>query len=94
MPQRRAKSIAARSAVVRKSSGDRTEQRVAKQAQIATLLKRRKGATIADLMQATGWQVHSVRAALTGLRKRDVQVERERDKHGNTVYRIASGVSS
>jgi hypothetical protein len=35
---------------------------------ILVLLQRPAGATIDDLMTATNWQSHSVRAALTGLR--------------------------
>jgi hypothetical protein len=37
---------------------------------LATLLGRRKGASIADMMSATGWQPHSVRGALAGALKR------------------------
>lgn len=38
--------------------------------QLATLLARRKGASIAEMMSATGWQAHSVRGALAGSLKR------------------------
>jgi hypothetical protein len=41
----------------------------AKKAAIISLLQRPDGAALGDLTAATGWQVHSVRAALTGLRK-------------------------
>jgi len=41
-----------------------------------SLLKRTKGATVAEIMNSTGWQAHSVRAALTGLRKKGMTVER------------------
>lgn len=38
---------------------------------IIALLKSKRGATIAELMEATGWQAHSVRGFLAGsLRKR------------------------
>ena len=37
---------------------------------VETLLKRPDGATIADLMKATGWQQHSVRGALAGTLKK------------------------
>jgi hypothetical protein len=38
--------------------------------QLAALLARRDGASIAELMSATGWQSHSVRGALAGALKR------------------------
>ncbi len=40
--------------------------RQTKQAVILNLLRRAEGASIGDLILATGWQAHSVRAALTG----------------------------
>ena len=36
---------------------------------VLKLLGRQRGATVAQLRKATGWQPHSVRAALTGLRQ-------------------------
>ena len=40
-----------------------------KQALIIGLLQREGGATLADLMAATGWLAHTTRAALTRLRQ-------------------------
>jgi hypothetical protein len=37
---------------------------------VVRLLSRENGASLAELMTVTGWQAHSTRAALTGLRKR------------------------
>ncbi len=51
-------------------------------------LKRPKGAGIANLVKATGWQKHSVRAALSGLRNRGIAVERIVDDRGNAIYRV------
>ncbi len=50
--------------------------RQTKQAVILNLLRRAEGASIDDLTSATGWQAHSVRAALSGLRKRGHDIER------------------
>ena len=36
---------------------------------VLKLLERQQGATVAQLQKATGWQPHSVRAALTWLRQ-------------------------
>lgn len=51
------------------------------------LLRRGEGATIADLIEGTGWLPHTTRAALTGLRKKGHSIEKS--KRGNiTCYRI------
>jgi len=57
---------------------------------IATMLRQRDGVAITELMTATGWQSHSVRAALTGLRKSGHQIERQRDTEGATRYRLVA----
>jgi Protein of unknown function (DUF3489) len=49
-----------------------------KLAQVIALLRRDIGATLDDLIAATGWLPHTTRAALTGLRKRGYPVTRER----------------
>ena len=59
---------------------------------ILRLLRRPKGASIADLQKATGWQNHSVRAALTGLRKRGHHVARNKDNAGITRYCVTEEV--
>ena len=51
-------------------------------------LRRVDGATIIDLTHATGWLPHTMRAALTGLRKRGDAVIRERIGAGDLIYRI------
>ena len=57
---------------------------------ILDLVQRPTGASIAELTKATGWQPHSVRAALTGLRKKGREVERSKDDQGVTRYSIAA----
>ncbi len=56
---------------------------------ILRLLRRPKGACIAELQKTTGWRPHSVRAALTGLRKQGHELVRAKDNAGITRYRIA-----
>jgi len=55
------------------------------------LISRASGATIADLSEATGWLPHTVRANLTGLRKRGISVESTKPEGGVRSYRIVSG---
>jgi hypothetical protein len=65
--------------------------RQSKKASILALLQRPQGAAIGDLTEATGWQTHSVRAALTGLRKEGKELARVKDEGGITHYRLAAG---
>jgi len=64
--------------------------RPSKKAAVIALLKRPDGAAISDLIGVTGWQVHSVRAALTGLRKEGKDLVRAKDATGVTHYRLAA----
>ena len=59
-----------------------------KSASVIKLLSRTRGATAAELCEPTGWQPHSVRAYLTGLRKKGLTITREKRKTGETAYRI------
>ncbi len=56
---------------------------------ILKLLRRPNGASIAQLQKAPGWKPHSVRAALTGLRKKGHEVTRGKGAKGVTVYAVA-----
>jgi hypothetical protein len=49
--------------------------------QVVALLQRKEGATLAVLTAATGWLPHTVRAALTGLKKKGHMIIR--DKRGD-----------
>ncbi len=62
-----------------------------KTATILKLINRPKGASIVELKKAVGWKVHSIRAALTGLRKKGHDVQRDKNAKGVTVYRITKG---
>ena len=64
------------------------QRSASKKATIEALVRRKGGAAIADLMAATGWQEHSIRAALTGLRKTGHTISREKEDGGTTRYRI------
>jgi hypothetical protein len=57
--------------------------------QIIGLLERAEGASVDELTAMTGWLAHTTRAALTGLRKRGVVIERAKRDDGTTFYRIA-----
>ncbi len=56
---------------------------------VTRLLSRPRGASLGDITSVTGWQAHSIRAFLTGLRKKGVSLDREQRKDGATSYRIS-----
>ena len=58
-----------------------------KAAMITKILWRGKGATILEMAKATGWQPHSCRAFLTGLRKKFL-LGKEQRPDGKLAYRI------
>jgi DNA-binding MarR family transcriptional regulator len=60
-----------------------------KRAQLIGLLERPEGATVAEIGQRLGWLPHTVRAAITGLRKAGREVTRSRDADNRSVYRLA-----
>jgi hypothetical protein len=60
-----------------------------KRAQLIGLLERPEGATVAEIGQRLGWLPHTVRAAITGLRKAGREVTRSRDADDRSVYRLA-----
>ena len=61
-----------------------------KQALLIDLLRRKRGVTIAEIAQATGWQQHSVRGAISGTLKKKLglTVENEVVEKRGRVYRI------
>jgi hypothetical protein len=61
---------AQRDAVASKTSKDRHAAGVTKHERVLTLLSRREGATIPEMIEATGWQQHSVRGFLAGTVKK------------------------
>ena len=62
-----------------------------KQAELVAMLRRTEGATIAEVVAATGWQPHTVRGAFAGaLKKRlGLTVVSEKVDGRGRVYRIA-----
>ena len=57
---------------------------------VIEMLERDAGATIDELVAATGWLPHTTRAALTGLRKRGFEIDRRKGKdQSSSAYVIA-----
>jgi hypothetical protein len=61
-----------------------------KQAQIIALLQRSQGASIAEIVAATGWQAHSVRGMISGALKKKLglPITSEKVDGRGTVHRL------
>jgi hypothetical protein len=62
-----------------------------KKAAILSLLRQPNGATLKDLMAATGWQAHSVRGFISGaiVKKMGLKVESQKRADGERAYSLA-----
>ncbi len=60
-----------------------------KKAKLEALLSRARGATVDQLQKELGWQPHTVRAAISGLRKAGHTIDLE-EKNGRKAYRLAA----
>ena len=60
-----------------------------KSALLVKMLSAKDGVTLQALEDATGWLPHTMRAALTGLRKKGFVLARDRQPGKHSIYRIA-----
>lgn len=73
-----------------KSATRRTREN-SKQAQVVAMLKRPEGATVHQIMAATGWQAHTVRGTFAGAFKKKLGLTllSEKPEGGERIYRLA-----
>jgi hypothetical protein len=72
--------------IAEKPKPDRTN----KKAEVIALMKRAKGATLAEIMKATGWQAHTVRGFVSILGTNGEKIESSKNADGERTYRIAN----
>jgi hypothetical protein len=70
---------------------DRTLREGTKQATMIAMLQRKSGATITEIVEATGWQQHTVRGAFAGALKKKLglSITSEKLEGRGRVYRIS-----
>ena len=80
-PARTARKAAVKAATARDGS---------KKATILALLRRKNGATLTEIMKATGWQAHSVRGFISGAvgKQMGLTVESAKRDDGERVYTL------
>lgn len=57
---------------------------------VLTMLKREQGATVSELIAATGWQPHTTRAAISGLKRKGHHLEKAQ-RDGVVCYHLIGG---
>ena len=73
----------------KKSASKPKQDRANKKAEVIAMMQRAKGATLAEIMKATGWQAHTVRGFVSILGSKGGQkIESSRSDSGERTYRI------
>jgi hypothetical protein len=80
----RAAKVAKKASRAQSAAGGAT---VPKQDAVIALLRRGNGASIAEMMEATGWQAHSVRGFMSGALKKRLGLELVSEKNKKTGER-------
>jgi hypothetical protein len=74
----------------KKADGKGKADRANKKAEVIALMKRAKGATLTEIITATGWQPHTVRGFVSLLRsKGGEKIESSKSDAGDRCYKIA-----
>jgi Protein of unknown function (DUF3489) len=87
-PARKAKP--AKKTARAKKAGKPAAERNNKKAEVIAMMKRAKGATLAEIVKATGWQQRTVRGFVSILgSKGGLKIESSKNDGGDRVYSIA-----
>jgi hypothetical protein len=85
-----AKKVKAAKKAPGKATDDKVSDRSNKKAEVIAMMTRAKGATLAEIMEATGWQKHTVRGFVSILGSKGGQsIESSKNAAGERTYKIA-----
>ncbi len=89
-PRRSAKSVTASAKTTKVAVSEGRQRRQTKKQIALSLLQRSKGASIAEMQRAMGWQAHSVRGFLAGTVKKmpGVILLSDKPESGPRRYRV------
>lgn len=88
------KATPKKQAVKKQEAKKPTVRKGTKQHQILKMLTRKNGATLQQLHEATGWKLTTLRGTPGALKiKLGVEVESEKRKGKDTIYRITSDLT-
>ena len=75
---------------VAKASKPKSAKSGSKAEKVLELMKRKEGATLAEIAKATDWQNHSIRGFVSGhvIKKCGLEVESTKSEAGERTYRI------
>lgn len=85
------KSAKAKAGKPQKTAKSATKERAnTKKATVLEMLRRKEGATIAEIAKATNWQNHSIRGFISGTvtKKMGLEVDSAKNEGGERTYRI------
>ena len=83
------KAKAAKKARGKKPAAKPKADRANKKAEVVAMMKRAKGATLAEIMKATGWQPHTVRGFVSILgSKGGEKIDSSKNAAGERTYKI------
>ena len=90
-PTKTATTRSRKSAPTKSAPKAEVAPKISKQNAVLALLRRQQGASIVEIIEATGWQAHSVRGFMSGALKKRLQIPVVSDKDGAGVrrYRVA-----
>ena len=73
-----------------KATSEKASERSNKKAEVIAMMARAKGATLAEIMEATGWQKHTVRGFVSILGSKGGQtIESSKNAAGERTYKIS-----